>query len=103
MELCICSNFFLITSIAGFTGIDVKRAATSYEMMHSPPLQFDLLDVFCKFFGVVNLVDGVPRQGFQNSGQLLGYPIRDRALAGKMGLRGMFFLWILGSQYSLVN
>ena len=31
-----CSTFFLVTSNADFTGMEVKRAATSYEMMHSP-------------------------------------------------------------------
>ena len=48
-----------------------------------------------------NSVDGVPSYGFQNSGQLLGYPICDRTLAGYNGPQGIFFLWILGNPYSL--
>ena len=53
------SNLFLMISIADVTEMAVNRAKTSFSFFQS-----GLLHVICKFFGVVDMVDGINSQEF---------------------------------------
>ena len=50
-----CSNLSLITSSADATGIDVKSAVTSNEVIHFPLFYLGVCYFICKFFTVVNM------------------------------------------------
>ena len=69
-----CSNFFLITSIAGFTGIDVKRAATSCDMMHSPSSSWIFLMSYANSLGLFTWCIVFPARGFKILASSLATP-----------------------------
>ena len=96
-----CSNFFLVTSIVDFTGMDVKRAATSYEMMHSPSSSLIFLMSSANSLELFIWWMVFPIRGFKILASSLATPYVTEPWLDTMGLRGMFFLWILGSPYSL--
>ena len=81
MKLCVLLKFlFFVTSIADCTGMDVNRADTSYEMMHSPFSSLILLISSANSLELLTWWMVFHSQGFQNSSQHVCYPICHRSL-----------------------
>ena len=55
--LSFSSRSFIMLS-AGFTGTEVNRAVTSYELRHSPGINVTLLGLFNKVLGAGDVVGG---------------------------------------------
>ena len=95
------SSFSLMTSNADFTGIEVKKAETSYEMMHSPSCSLIFLMSSANSLELLTWWMEFPVRGFKILASSFVTPYVTELLLDTIGLSGLFFLWILGSPYSL--
>ena len=77
-----CCNFCLIMEMAGSTGTDMQRASTSYNVMHSPPPQYNGFDVVYEVLRAPDVMREIPYKWPEDFTQLLGYPVCDCIPAG---------------------
>ena len=92
-----CSNFFLMMSSADGTGIEVNNAVTSYDVMHSPSSNFISFSSSANCLELLTWCCEQPISGLMILANSLATPYETEPMLDTMGLRGMFFLCILGS------
>ena len=79
-------------SLADVTGMDINRGR---NIIGDDAFFFQSgLHVICKFFGVVDMVDGITSHGFYNSGHFVGYSICHRPSAWYSGHQGIVLMFI---------
>ena len=96
-----CSNLFFVTCMADLTGMDVNRAETSSEMMHSPLSSLFFLMSSVNSLELLTWWIVLEVTGFRILANSLATTYVTEPLLETMGLRGLFFLYILGSPNSM--
>ena len=92
----VCSSFFLVMLIAGSISTDVNSAVISKDMMYSPPFKF----LACSIKSL-DVVGELQLHSFDILASSLATPCVTEPLLETMGLGGIIFLWIFGSQQHL--